>query len=243
MKIKLTIAYDGTNYHGWQIQPGKRTIQGEIEKALEKLYKKKVKLIVSGRTDAGVHARGQVAAGKVFKDIPPLNVKLALNTFLPEDIAIIDVERVSDDFNPRFSAKKKLYRYQILNQRIRDPFLKRYAWLYPYPLSISLIEKAASFFVGEHDFSAFRGVDCSSKSTVRKIYSISIKKEKNLILIDFEGSGFLKQMVRIMTGTLVDIGRGRFKPEIIKGLLKEGDRKKAGVTAPSEGLFLMKVYF
>lgn len=239
--IKLTIEYDGTNYSGWQVQPNGLAVQQVIEEALHELLGEKVSLRSSGRTDAGVHARGMVAAFRTSTRLPLKAYVAGVNSFLPPDIAIIDAVDAPSDFKPISDALVKHYRYTILTTAVRSPLRRFHAWHIREPLDLAAMKEAAHHFVGLHDYAAFRASNCAAKTTVRRVDAVEIRQEGDSIIIDVVGEGFLKNMVRIMAGTIVDIGRGRFAPEHIAWLLRDRDRKKAGVTAPACGLCLMKV--
>ena len=243
--IRLTIAYDGTRYGGWQIQKNAKTIQGEIEKSLKKILKEKIKLTGAGRTDSGVHARAQVANFETKKTFPPEKLSAALNANLPKDNAIIKIEKVPPEFHARFDAKSKIYRYAILNTRADDPFLIPYYFKIPRRLDVALMRKEASVLVGTHDFKSFQAKAVLSpvKNTRRKIKKITVKKEKQFIYIDVEGTGFLHNMVRNIVGTLIEIGRGYLPEGSMKKVLASGDRRKAGPTAPAKALLLVKVKY
>ncbi|RII29453.1 MAG: tRNA pseudouridine(38-40) synthase TruA [Geobacter sp.] len=241
--IKLTIEYDGTNYSGWQIQPNGLAVQQVIEEALRQLLSETVRLRSSGRTDAGVHARGMVAVFRTSTNLPLRAFVEGGNRYLPPDIAIIEAREVPSSFKPISDAHAKLYRYTIITSAVRSPLHRFHAWHVREPLDMVAMRLAADRFPGSHDFAAFRASNCSAKTTVRRIDSITIRSEGDRIIIDVVGEGFLKNMVRIMVGTLVDIAKGRFAPEHISWLLQNPDRKKAGVTAPACGLCLEKVYY
>ncbi|MBU0683971.1 MAG: tRNA pseudouridine(38-40) synthase TruA [Candidatus Omnitrophota bacterium] len=241
--IKLTIAYDGTNYKGWQLQKNGTTIQGKIEEAIEKTFKKKHRIYSAGRTDSGVHAQGQIAHFKTSVPVPMNKIPSIINTVLPPDIAIKNAKKVSTDFHAQFDAKQKHYRYYILNSLKREAFKERYAWRVSYNLNVSLMREAAKALIGKHDFKSFQAVDKRERLSVRNIFSITVKKQKAFIVIDIKGDGFLYNMVRNIVGTLVEIGRGYFSPESMMEILKSKNRKKAGPTAPAKGLFLMEVKY
>lgn len=241
--IKLTIAYDGTSFKGWQVQKNGRTVQEEIEKAIKKVFGKKCTLYGAGRTDSGVHARGQVANFKTSSEMPITKVAVALSSLLPETISIQKAEEVKEDFHARFSAKKKRYQYSIHNSKRRDPFTERYAWGVSYSLDVPLMRKEAKVLEGRHDFKSFQASDKREGSTVRRINSIKINKKGSHITIDIEGDGFLYNMVRNITGTLVDIGRGYLAAGSMKRILGKKDRKEAGPTAPAKGLLLVSVKY
>lgn len=242
--IKLIIEYDGTNYCGWQLQPNGLTIQEVLEGGLLKLLGEPVRLRASGRTDAGVHARGMVAVFTTTRTLPLAAYTHGLNNLIPPDIAIRRAEEVSPSFNPRADAAGKLYRYTILNVPTRSPLNRLTSWLIKEPLDLSAMRTAAGFFVGEHDFRAFQAANCAAKTTVRTITSLEITDGSDgFIHIDVKGTGFLRNMVRIMVGTLVAVGRGKLEPDIVRRLLADGDRSMAGATAPPQGLCLMEVYY
>lgn len=241
--IKLTIAYDGTRYAGWQIQKNAKTIQGEIEKALKKIFKQKVRVIGAGRTDSGVHARAQVANFTIAR--PGCATVNALNANLPEDIRVIEEKQVPLKFHARFDAKSKIYRYTILNSRIDDPFLCNYYYKFPHELNTLLMKKETKVLLGLHDFKSFQAKSASSgvKSTARTIKKISIKKEKDLVHIDIEANGFLHNMARNIAGTLIEVGRGYLPEGSMRKILSSKDRTKAGPTAPAKGLTLLEVKY
>lgn len=241
--VLLTIAYDGTNYSGWQVQPNGQAIQPIVEDALEQLLKERVKVRSSGRTDAGVHAQAMAAAFTTSKNLPLKAYVEGTNRFLPVDIAIQKAQIVLDGFKPITMAKAKHYRYTIINSSVRSPLDRLYSWQVRERLDLDLMTTAAANFVGTHNFSAFRASNCAAKTTIRRIDSVNITQQEALIIIDIIGGGFLKNMVRIMVGTLVDIGKGRFAPSLVKALLLDGERKEAGSTAPACGLCLVRVYY
>lgn len=241
--ILLTIAYDGTKYSGWQVQPNGLAVQQVVEDALGQLLGERVQLRSSGRTDAGVHARAMPAAFTTGRDIPLRAFVEGANRFLPDDIAIQDARHVSPKFRPIGDASAKHYRYTILNSPIRSPLDRLYSWQVREVLDISAMVQAAGYFVGKHDFAAFRASNCVAKTTVRRVDNVDISVQEGFIVIDVIGEGFLKYMVRVMAGTLVDVGRGRFEPEHVRWLLHDRDRKKAGVTAPACGLCLIQVFY
>lgn len=241
--IKLTIEYDGTAYSGWQVQPNGLAVQQVMETALERLLGEAVRLRSSGRTDAGVHACAMAAAFKTSKGLPMRAFVEGTNSFLPPDIAVLDAVEVHHDFKPIGEALSKHYRYTILNNPVRSPLRRLFTWHVREALDLGAMREGAAFIVGRHDFAAFRASNCAAKTTVRRIYSIEISQRDDLICIDVVGEGFLKNMVRVIAGTLVDIGRGRFAPEHLAWLLLNPDRKKAGVTAPASGLCLIKVSY
>jgi len=234
---KIIIQYDGFDYSGWQVQPDKRTIQGEIRKALNKITGHKLKVIGSGRTDAGVHAMGQVANFKTSLNIEEYSMLKALNTLLPKDIRIINSKKVNDKFNAISDCIEKKYRYNIYNDKIMSPFENRYALYYPYKLNISKMKKASKILLGKNDFSAFTS-KTSKENCVRDLKRIRICKSGNIINLIFVANGFLRYMVRILVGTLIDIGRGKIELNNLKDILNKKDRTKAGKKVEPQGLYL-----
>lgn len=241
--IKLTIEYDGANYHGWQIQKNAKTIQSILIGALEKLTGEEIILNGSGRTDSKVHAYGQIANFKTNSKIPGGKFSYALNSILPKDIVIRKSEEVKMDFHSRFNVKGKMYRYLIYNSRFSSALLQNRVWHIPHILNFADMKRAANFFIGTHDFSAFRASGSSVKSSIRTINHISLKKNDEIISLEIIGNGFLYNMVRIITGTLIDVGKGKIKHKDIREIIQGQDRKKAGKTAPPEGLYLVEVYY
>ncbi|MCX5700786.1 MAG: tRNA pseudouridine(38-40) synthase TruA [Candidatus Omnitrophica bacterium] len=243
--IKLEIEYDGSNYAGWQVQPKSRgkTIQKIIEKTLQGILQERVKLIASGRTDAGVHALGQVANFYTYSKLPLVRLKIALNGLLPADVKIVDLKNLPYTFHSRFSAKAKVYRYTILNRDYSSPLLRNRVYFYPHPLNARLMQKEAKVLLGKHDFSAFVASQGKEKNPVRTIRNISVIREKDFILINIEADGFLYNMVRNIVGTLINVGCAKCPEGKLKQILLSKDRSKAGFTAPSVGLCLMKVKY
>lgn len=248
--IKLTIEYDGTNYSGWQIQQkrpqslGKeKTIQGIIEKALEQILQERIRLTGAGRTDAGVHALGQVANFKTKSKMPMAAMQRALNALLPKDIVIIDIEEARPDFNARFDARSKTYRYQILNRHYSTAFDRLYQCHIPYRLEVRQMKREARALSGRHYFKSFQAADKKERMSVRNIRRISIRKDGPVINIEIEANGFLYNMVRNIVGTLIEIGRGKFPPGSMRRILRAKDRTLAGPTAPAKGLSLIQVKY
>ena len=237
-RILLTIKYDGSRYYGWQKQPDKPTIQGEIEKALEIVLGHSCEVFGSGRTDAGVHALAQTAHFDLDMAIPVSKIPQVLNNLLPQDIAITDAKEVESDFHARFSIKKKCYEYRVYTGEEKDPFIANYSAWVKEPLDLEEMKRVADILVGKHDFEGFCSTATATKDFIREIYSINISKKKDYFIFTFEGSGFLYNMVRILTGTLVDVGRERLNITSVKKALNTGDRAFAGVTMPSNGLYL-----
>ena len=248
MRIKLTVQYKGTNYHGWQVQPNGVTIQEVLQKTLHRILNQKVNVIGSGRTDSGVHALAQVCHFDCDKDVETQKIILGLNSLLPVDISVVEAKVVSPTFHAQLSAKKKTYDYLLFNSKLRSPFLEDYVWRIPYSLDIKKMKQAAKLLVGEHDFRAFCASDSNAQTTTRKIYTISISvgersKVPLQIKISITGNGFLKHMIRNIVGTLVNVGRGKTTVLQFKKILKGRDRKKAGMTAPAKGLVLQAVVY
>lgn len=241
--IKLLIEYDGTNYLGWQRQKDKKTIQLEVEKAIEKVTGEKVKLIASGRTDKGVHATGQVANFITKVSIPGERYRYALNKNLPEDVKILVSKEVPKDFHSRFYAKKKRYRYIIYNGKIARPIYRNFSYHVDWDLDLDDMRDSLRYFIGYHDFKSFMGKKSDVDTTMRTIYDIEIKKHDEIIEIIVEGKSFLRKMIRIMVGTLIYIGIGRISKEDLPRIIGGRNRVLAGPTAPAHGLFLEKVYY
>ena len=243
MRVKVIVEYDGKNYSGWQRQENANSIQSEIEKALKKLTGKDITIHGAGRTDTDVHALGQVFHFDTDETIPPENYAMALNTKMPWDIRAVSSCRVLDGFHSRFDAKTKHYRYIIIN-RHRPLALDRHrAWHVIQPLDINLMSEGATYLLGEHDFVTFMAAHSDIEDTVRTIESITIEKNKNEIIIDIIGNGFLRNMVRIIAGTLVNIGCKKNKPEEMKTIIESKDRNTAGITAPGYGLYLVEIFY
>lgn len=240
-RIKLTIAYDGTNYCGWQVQPNGITIEEVINKALQKLTGEEISVIGASRTDSGVHAMGNVAVFDTETTIPPEKIAVSLNQRLPEDIVIVKSEEVPLDFHPRYCDCSKTYEYHIINTRIPVPTKRLTNYFVSYVLDIDKMRRAASYLVGEHDFVSFCNVRTDVENTVRTITALDIITDGDEITIRITGNGFLYNMVRIIVGTLIRVGRGFYEPEQVKEILEAKDRKAAGVTAPAHGLMLMQI--
>ena len=242
--IKLIIEYDGKDFNGWQKQPNKLNIQGEIEKAIERITGEKVELMASGRTDAGVHAIGQVANFKTNSNIPIEKIPIALNTNLKKSIIIKSAEEVDERFHSRLNCKRKTYRYIINNSKYGTAIYRNLETHIPMKLNIQKMQEAVKYFEGEHDFKAFKASGTSSKSSIRTIYKAEvIQKENEKIYIELTGSGFLYNMVRIISGTLVDVGLEKIEPKEIPNIIKSQKRENAGKTLPPQGLYLVKVEY
>jgi tRNA pseudouridine38-40 synthase len=251
---KLTLAYDGTDYHGWQVQPERATIQAELAAAIERITGERVLPQGSGRTDAGVHARAQVASFELGAPIPPENLHRALNRTLPAAIRVLRVEHALPDFHARHSVLAKTYEYRIFQGEICPPWLARYVYALNWPLDVEQMRKAAGVVVGEHDFTSFAASDpdLSARScgdddrpgNVRTIYLSSFDREDgDLLVYHVRGNGFLHHMVRNLVGTFIDVGRGHIEPEDVRGILEARSRSAAGATAPARGLWLESVEY
>lgn len=242
--LLFTIEYDGSEFHGWQIQPNLKTVQGTIEKELSKLFRVPVELNGTSRTDAGVHAFGQRATFAGDFGIPTERILFAANNVLPGSIRISKVAEVPEQFHARFDAKSKTYRYVIHNTQHRNVFDRNYCWYVGPTLDVSAMQKAASHFVGTHDFKSCQATGGPEKqSTVRTVMDLQVKKQGEQVIIEITGDGFLYNMVRIIVGTLVQVGLGRIKPDRIEEILQSKDRARAGPTAPPQGLYLVQVYY
>ena len=240
-RIKLTVAYDGTNYCGWQVQPNGITIEEVLNKTLSKLTGENICIIGASRTDSGVHAMGNVAVFDTETTIPPERIAMSLNQRLPEDIVIVKSEEVAADFHPRYCNCSKTYEYHIINTRIPIPTKRLTNYFVSYNLNIDDMRKAATYLVGEHDFASFCNVRTNVESTVRTVTALDILQNGNEITVRITGNGFLYNMVRIIVGTLIRVGRGFYKPEQVKEILEAKERTAAGVTAPAHGLMLMQI--
>lgn len=260
-RIKLTVAYDGTNYSGWQIQPNAPTIEAVLDEAVYKLTGESIHVTGASRTDAGVSAYGNVAVFDTESPIPADKFAYALNRYMPEDVSILQSEEVESDFHPRHCDSRKTYEYRILSSQFPIPQYRHSMWNVPYELDIEKMREAARYLVGEHDFRSFACVRTSAESTVRTIYSLDITSERLIkdstggiceyapdsaasavvYTIRVTGNGFLYNMVRIIAGTLVQVGRGQLEPEAVHRMLEAQDRTAAGQTAPPQGLTLMGI--
>jgi len=242
--FKIIIEYDGSAYCGWQRQPNGISIQQVLEEAIKSITGEDVSIIASGRTDAGVHAIGQAASFRAHSLLPVYKLFAGINSVLPPHTALKALQEMPERFNALKDAKKKVYLYRIKNQRLRPVLGRQYFWFVRYRLDLAKMQKAASLLAGEHDFSAFCATGCEVQSRVRKLAPIEILElPDNMLEITVESGGFLRHMVRNIVGTLVDVGRGKIKPEDIPEILASGDRRKAGTAAPACGLFLKEVEF
>ena len=241
--IKLTIEYDGKDFNGWQKQPNKLNIQGEIERSIKDITGEDVDLIASGRTDAGVHSLGQTANFKTESKIPIEKFAKAINSRLKKSVVIKSAEEVDERFHSRYSVKSKTYRYIINNSENGTAIYRGLEYHVPMKLDYEKMNEAIKYFIGEHDFKAFKASGTSSKSSVRTIYKAEVYKEGDKIFIELTGNGFLYNMVRIIAGTLVDVGIGKIKPDEIPEIIKMQKRENAGKTLPPNGLYLLKVMY
>lgn len=239
----MTIAYDGTNYCGWQIQPNGITIEEIVNKALSKLTGEKIVVIGASRTDSGVHAMGNVAVFDTETTIPPERVAMAVNRILPEDIVVVKSEEVPLDFHPRYCDCEKTYEYHIVNTRIPIPTKRLTNYFVSYELDLDKMREGASYLIGEHDFASFCNIKTDVESTVRTVKELEILENGEEITIRISGNGFLYNMVRIIVGTLIRVGRGFYEPVQVKEILEAKNRKAAGVTAPPHGLMLMEIRY
>lgn len=242
-RVMLTVAYDGTNYHGWQLQPNVTTIESVLNGALSALLKEETKVIGASRTDTGVHAFGNIAVFDTQARMPAEKFAYALNQRLPEDIRIQDSREVPPDFHPRRQESRKTYEYKILNSAFPMPVYRLYAHFTYVPLDVLSMQRAAAYLVGTHDFKSFCSVNTTAETTVRTIYETAVDRCGDMITIRVTGSGFLYNMVRIIAGTLIEVGRGNWQPERMQDILRACDRAQAGPTAPACGLTLVKYEF
>lgn len=242
-RIKLTVAYDGTDYCGWQKQPNGITVEEVLNRAICKLTGEEIQVIGASRTDSGVHAMGNVAVFDTESTIPGERFAMALNQRLPEDILVVESEEVPLNFHPRYCNTRKTYEYHILNTRVPLPTKRRTHYFVSFPLDLEAMRQAAAYLVGEHDFASFCNIKSQVESTVRTIYSLDLVQQGEEITIRITGNGFLYNMVRIIVGTLVRVGRGYYRPEQVKEILDAKQRTEAGVTAPPQGLFLVEIAY
>lgn len=241
--IKMIVEYDGSRYYGLQKQPNKETVQSEIERAIKEVTSEEVTINYSGRTDAGVSAYGQVVSFKTNTNIPVDKLCMAINAHLKKSIIIQDVEDVQEDFHPRYSCKGKKYMYVINNSKYGSAIYRKNEYHVPQKLDVEKMKKAIKYFEGTHDFKGFKASGTSNKDSVRTIYETQIQTKDDRIYIILRGNGFLYNMVRIITGTLIDVGLGKIQPKDIPNIIEAKDRKKAGKTVPPHGLYLMEVYY
>jgi tRNA pseudouridine38-40 synthase len=243
MRVKLTLEYDGTAYFGWQLQAGHDSIQGRIEAALAQIFNAPIRVHGSGRTDAGVHARGQIAAALLPREFDPAELKRALNALLPPDIAVTAVENVAESFDPRRDARSRIYEYRVLNRESRSAFEFRYSWLVREPLDLNAMRAAAQVFVGEHDFAAFRTLGSEEKTTMRRVITSDWIREEDSLIYRVEATSFLRHMVRTMVAAMVEAGRGKIVASDVAAMISSRDRATAPAPAPASGLYLLEVRY
>ncbi len=242
-RIMLVVAYDGTNYCGWQIQNNGPTIEEELNKALTHLLKEDIHVIGASRTDSGVHALGNVAVFDTDTRIPAEKICYAVNMGLPDDIVVQSSHEVPCGWHPRKCDSRKTYEYKILNRAMAMPTISHDSYFYHYPLDVEAMQRASGYFVGPHDFASFCSSGAEADSTVRTIYSCRVSRDGDMVKIRVCGNGFLYNMVRIMAGTLILVGAGKMKPDDMAGILRARDRRVAGPTAPAKGLTLIKIEY
>ncbi len=242
-RYRLRVAYDGTEYHGWQEQSNGITIEEVLNKTLSKVLKEDIVVVGASRTDAGVHAYGNVAVFDSNTSIPADKICYAVNPFLPADIRIVQSEEVADDFHPRFVSSRKTYEYHIYNSRIPFPTNRLYSHQVIMPLDVDAMREAGKYIVGTHDFKCFCAAKAQVKTTVRNVLDVRVKENGEEIIVEVEGEGFLYNMVRIITGTLIKVGLGAYPPEHVKDIIESKDRRNAGETVPAKGLFLQKIEY
>lgn len=242
-RIKLIVAYDGTNYCGWQIQPNGITVEEVLNKALCKLTSEQITIIGASRTDSGVHALGNVAVFDTESRIPAERFAYALNQKLPDDVVIVSSEEVPGNWHPRYQNSRKVYEYHICNSEVPIPTRRLYQSFVSYKLDVDRMRTGAAYLLGEHDFAGFCCIRTNAKSTVRTIYQLDVKQNGDEVVIHVEGNGFLYNMVRIIAGVLIRVGRGYYEPEKVKELLDGKERTKEAITAPPQGLFLVEIQY
>ncbi|MCR5283414.1 MAG: tRNA pseudouridine(38-40) synthase TruA [Lachnospiraceae bacterium] len=238
---KMIISYDGTRYFGWEHQPNRETVQGKLESVIGRMVEKEVEVLGAGRTDAGVHAQGMCAHVLLDTELSPDEIRDYCNRYLPDDIAVVRLTEASPRFHARYNATGKTYRYTIYNGKTKPVFDRKYVWTIEEELSVERMQQAAGYLQGRHDFAAFCKAAGKNKSTERNVDRIDIRRKGEYLILTFHGDGFLRNMVRILTGTLVAVGRGEIEPETVKTYLAEGDRRAVPATAPAQGLCLIEV--
>ena len=243
MHYKLLLEYDGTNYHGWQLQPNGATVQGTLMAVLSQILNTSTRLRVAGRTDAGVHALGQVVTFHVAGSLDLPRFQYSVNSLLPSDIVVREITEISDEFNPRYDAYSRTYRYRVWNQPYPSALFARYSWHVASPLDQSAMNQAAAVLVGHHDFSSFQGADSVERTPWRTVIRSTVRNEHSFLVYDVEARSFLRHMVRNIVGALVDVGRGALSIDDIAAILAAQDRSQAGCTAPPQGLFLIEVKY
>jgi len=241
--IKLTLEYEGTRYHGWQIQPNAVTLQQTLEECLSRIAKAPIRTVAASRTDAGVHARGQVVHFRTESRMSPQQWQRALNACLPRDMAVVRAEAVDPAFHARYSARGKVYSYTLLNRPYPSALRRNVVWFYPHPLDLHAMQEGARFLEGRHDFSAFRAASSTASHAVRQVWEVRVERHGDEIRFRLAADGFLQFMARSMVGTLVEVGRGKLAPEDVRAILESRDRGRAGPTAPAQGLCLEEVWY
>ena len=242
-RVKLIVAYDGTNYHGWQVQKNALSVQETLQDAIEKLYGSRLDVKGCSRTDSGVHANMYCVSYNAPFYAGEYHTISAINTFLPSDIRAFACREVEDDFHARYLAKGKEYVYLVYNEKYQNPFFSRYSYYFRYDIDVDLLNEAAKFFIGTHDFAAFCSAYSDAEDTVRTIYDLKVERDGSIVKFIISGDGFLYNMVRIIVGTLLMVSQGKIAKEQIPLIIESKDRKKAGRTAPANGLFLNKVFY
>ena len=243
MQYKFTLEYDGTHYHGWQIQPNAVTLQGRLEAVLARLFNEPIRVRAAGRTDTGVHALGQVVSFHTSHERDLLRLQGSINALLPLDMAVKQLALTTETFNPRRDARSRTYRYQMWNQPSRSAMWARYSWHIPISLDLQAMDQAASLLIGDHDFSSFQGSDSVEHDPLRTVLRSTVRQDADFLIYDVEARSFLRHMVRNIVGTLFDVGRGVLSVEEFAQILAARDRTQAGQTAPPQGLFLVDVKY
>jgi tRNA pseudouridine38-40 synthase len=243
MVVKLTLEYDGTRFCGWQLQPNAPSVQGALERAVATVLREPVRITAAGRTDAGVHARGQVAAFRTSRTPDLAALRRSLNSLAGPDIAVVAADAVGDGFDPRRDARSRAYAYYILNRSAPSPFWRQRAWHVPHRLDLEAMRAAAALLCGEHDFSSFCGPDCAARHAVRRTLTSRLEREADVLRYEIEASGFVRHMVRNIVGTLVEVGRGALDLPGFRAIIAARDRRRAGPTAPAWGLYLLRVSY
>ena len=241
--IRLDLQYDGSGYCGWQRQLGQPTVEGRLKKALDKVLNEPISMVVAGRTDTGVHARQQVVNFHTRSRLAPLNIRDGTNTELPRDISVAKAVEVPEDWNARHDATQRHYRYRILTANPRSALLRKYVTHLPYKLNADEMQEAANCLVGEHDFTAFRSVHCGAQNPKRELSTVRIRRQGRLVTIDLKATAFLRNMARVIVGTLIEVGRGKIPPDQMERILASRDRTQAGPTAEAQGLTLWAIKY
>ncbi len=243
MVVKLTLEYDGTRFCGWQLQPNAPSVQGALERAVGIVLREPVRIVAAGRTDAGVHARGQVAAFRTARRPDLAALRRSLNALAGPDIAVVAADAAAEGFDPRRDARSRTYTYCILNRSAPSPFWRQRAWHVPFALDVDAMRAAAEILLGEHDFSSFRAADCTARHAVRRTFASALGRHGDVVRYEIEATGFVRHMVRNIVGTLVEVGRGALDVARFEALLAACDRRQAGPMAPACGLYLVRVRY